>query len=114
MKRVASRLVAQVLIALSMTCFAAEPCQKIRGRAVEYSGDSYLEIWHVGTRHTFFVVDGKSTDLILETMHYKVDGPLKALFGDFTICPTAPFQQGHAQAGIVKRIENPRVVMMKK
>jgi hypothetical protein len=23
---------------------------------VEYSADAYLEIWHVGTRHTFFVI----------------------------------------------------------
>ena len=114
MRRVASWVVALFLMSLSMTCFAADPCQTIHGRAVEYSGDGYLEIWHVGTHHTFFVVDEKSTDLILETMHYKVDGPLQALFADFTICPTAPFKQGHAQAAIVKRIENSRIATIKR
>ena len=113
MKRVVP-CVAAFLITLSLACLAAEPCQTIRGRAVEYSGDAYLEIWHVGTHHTFFVVDDKSTDLILETMHYKVDGPLQALFADFTICPTAPFLQGHAQATIVRRIENPRITTLKR
>jgi len=92
----------------------AEPCQTIRGRAAEYSGDGYLEIWHVGTHHTFFVVDQKPTDLILATMYHKVDGPLQALFADFTICPTAPFRQGHAQAAVVKRIENSQIATLKK
>lgn len=91
-----------------------ESCEKIRARAVYYSGDSYLEIWRIGADHTFFVVDEKSADLILETMHYNVDRPLQALYGDFTVCPTQPYKEGHAQAAIVKRIENPRVVTLKK
>jgi hypothetical protein len=114
MKRVASWVAALFWMTSLMACLAAEPCQTIRGRAVLYSGDSYLEIWHVGTHHTFFVVDDKSTDLILETMHYNVNGPLQGLFADFTICPTSPFRQGHAQAAIVKHIENARVATLKK
>ena len=114
MKRVACWVLAVVPMIPSVVGFAAEPCQTIRGRAVEYSGDGYLEICHVGTHHTFFVVDEKSTDLILATMHYKVDGPLQALYADFTICPTAPFRQGHAQAAVVKRIENSQIATLKK
>jgi hypothetical protein len=105
--------VALFLTAVVSVCYG-QSCEKIRARAVFYSGDSYLEIWRIGTHHTFFVVDEKSTDLILETMHYNVDGPLQGLYGDFTICPTKPPKEGHAQAAIVKRVENPRVVTLKK
>ena len=91
-----------------------QSCEKVRARAVYYSGDSYLEIWRVGTHHTFFVVDEKSTNLILETMHFSVDGPLQGLYGDFTICSTQPHKRGHAQAATVKRIENARVVTLKR
>jgi hypothetical protein len=87
----------------------AEPCQEIHGRAILYSGDSFLEIWHVGTHHTFFVVDGKSSDLILEYLHYP-ESDTEALFADFTVCPTEQFKQGSSQPVIVKRIRNAKVV----
>jgi len=105
--------VALYLTAVVSVCHG-QSCEKMRARAVFYSGDSYLEIWRIGTHHTFFVVDEKSTDLILETMHYNADGPLQGLYGDFTICPTKPFKEGHAQAAIVKQIENHCVVTLKK
>ena len=88
----------------------AEPCREIHGRAILYSGDSFLEIWHVGTNHTFFVVDEKSSDLILDNLHYKVDGPQKALFADFTVCPTEKYKKGASQPVVVKQIRNPKVV----
>jgi hypothetical protein len=38
----------------------SQTCLEIHGRAISYSGDGFLEIWHIGTHHTFFVVDEKS------------------------------------------------------
>jgi hypothetical protein len=114
MKRVACWVLVLFPLIPAVVGSAAEPCQTIRGRAVEYSGDGYLEIWHVGTHHTFFVVDEKSTDLVLGAMHYKVDGPLQALFADFTVCTKAPFTQGHAQEAVVTRIENAQIATLKK
>jgi hypothetical protein len=35
-------------------------------------------------------------------------------YGDFTICPTQPYKEGHSQEVIVEWIENPRVVTLKK
>ena len=89
----------------------AEPCREIHGRAILYSGDSFLEIWHIGTHHTFFVVDDKSTDLILNYIPYEGDEHLKALFAYFTICPTAPYLKGGSQATIVKDIRHPHIVV---
>jgi hypothetical protein len=87
----------------------AGPCREIHGRAVLYSGDSFLEIWHVGTHHTFFVVDEKSSNLIFGYLHYP-ESDHQALFADFTLCPTKKYRQGSSQPAIVKRIRNPRVV----
>ena len=93
-------------------CLSAAPCREIHGRAISYSGDSFLEIWHVGTHHTFFVVDESSSDLIFRYMHYRGDDHQQALFASFTLCPTAHYKRGASQATLVKRIRNPRVVMM--
>jgi hypothetical protein len=88
----------------------AEPCQEIHGRAILYSGDGFLEIWHIGTHHTFFVVDEKSTDLIMKYIPYESIDRQKALFADFTICPTEKFIQGASQPTLVTRIRHPRVL----
>ncbi len=106
------RLIAVLAIAsllMPKHCSSAEPCREVHGRAISYSGDGFLEIWHVGTHHTFFVVDEKSTDLILSHLHYP-ESDHKALFADFTVCPTEPYKEGFSQPVIVKQIRNPRLV----
>ncbi len=106
----------RVLIALALGLFilpqklpCAESCLEIRGRAISYSGDGFLEIWHVGTHHTFFVVDKKSTELIEGYLHYP-ESDDQALFGDFTVCPTEAYKKGASQPVIVKQIRNSRIV----
>jgi hypothetical protein len=94
---------------LPQTLHCAESCREIRGRAIAYSGDGFLEIWHVGTRHTFFVVDQKSTELIEGYLHYP-ESDNQALFGDFTVCPSEEFKKGFSQPVIVTKIRNPRIV----
>ena len=63
--------------------------------------------------HSSSLTKGRQTSF-WEPMHYKVDGPLQALFADFTVCPTEPFKQGHAQAAVVKRIEHAQISTLKK
>jgi hypothetical protein len=98
------------LLAFSVPPSQAQHCRVIHGRAVLYSGDSFLEIWHIGTHHTFFVVDEKSADLILDYIPYAGDDLGKALFADFLICPSAPYRRGASQKTIVKEIRHPWVV----
>jgi hypothetical protein len=88
---------------------SAESCQEIRGRAISYSGDGFLEIWHVGTHHTFFVVDQKSAELIEGFLHYP-ESDNQVLFADFTVCPTEEYKKGFSQPVIVKKIRNQRIV----
>jgi hypothetical protein len=88
---------------------SAEACRQIHGRAILYSGDSFLAIWHVGTHHTFFVVDETSSNLIFNYLHYP-ESDHQALFADFTLCPTERYRQGASQPAIVKRIRNAHVV----
>jgi len=87
----------------------AKSSQEIHGRAISYSGDAFLEIWHVGTHHTFFVVDQKSTELIEGSLHYP-ESDNQAQFADFTVCPTEDYKKGFSQPIIVKKIRNPRLV----
>jgi len=101
-----------ILFATPASSQSAEPCREIRGRAILYSGDSFLEIWHIGTHHTFYVVDDSSTDLIMRYVRPSVGDSRQALFADFTLCPTAPYKRGASQATLVSRIRNPRVVTM--
>jgi hypothetical protein len=58
-------------ILLSLFLFVAvlahgsgQTCFEIHGRAVQYRGDAFFEIWHVGTHHVFFPADQNSEDLI--------------------------------------------------
>jgi hypothetical protein len=103
-------LLGLIPLLLSCSLSSAEPCRVIHGRAILYSGDGLLEIWRIGTHHTFFVVDEKSTDLILKYIPYEGGDRQKALFADFTICPTARFKQGASQATIVTRIRHAHIV----
>lgn len=84
-------------------------CFVIRGRAIDHRGDGFFAIWHVGTHHIFFPADNQSADLICR--YFDCDSPDRqpALFADFTICPTSPYQPGAAQPAVVKRIEHPVV-----
>ncbi len=102
-------ILALFLIQASVT--HAQTCREIHGRAISYSGDGFLEIWHIGTHHTFFVVDKKSSDLILNFLPYLGNDHQNALFADFTICPTEKYKKGASQPTIVKLIRNAHVVI---
>jgi hypothetical protein len=62
----------------------AETCREIHGRAISYTGDGQLVIWHIGTHHDFYVKDDDSRKLL--SAYLPEDGS-KALFANFTICP---------------------------
>ena len=89
---------------------SGESCFQIHGRAVDYRGDAFFAIWHIGTHHEFFLVDKKSIDLVCQYFDCESPDRQPALFADFTLCPTKPFKAGAAQPAIVKNIEHPRVV----
>lgn len=55
---------------LTVPLSAAQPCRVIHGRAIYYNGDGVLAIWHIGTHHTFQIVDEKSSDLIFHYIPY--------------------------------------------
>ncbi len=82
---------------------------RFRGRAIDRRGDGFFEIWHVGTHHVFFPANPRSADLICQ--YFDCDSPDRqpALFADFTVCPTRPYQPGAAQPVIVKGVEHPVV-----
>jgi len=86
----------------------AQQCREIRGRAEEFSATARLVIWQVGTNHTFFVIDQKSTDLIEGYLHYPASNN-QALFAFFTICPTTPYKKGFAQGTLITRIRDPQI-----
>jgi len=110
MKRTAI-LVILALLGIQVSVSQAQVCREIHGRAISYSGDGFLEIWHIGTHHTFFVVDEKSTDLIMDFIPYRGSDHQDALFADFTICPTDEYRKGASQATIIKRIRKAHVVL---
>ena len=99
-----------VLSAAARLALATEPCSVIYGRATSYPGNGLLEIWHVGTHHTFYVIDQKSSQMILRYLPYLGGDRYQSLFADFTICPTENYREGASQPIIVKRIEHSRVV----
>jgi hypothetical protein len=90
---------------------SAEPCREIHGRAVLYTGDGQLAIWHVGTHHMFLILDDGSYKLLSKYMPIDAlpEAGSKALFADFTICPTEKYVPGAAQPAIVTRIRNPHL-----
>ncbi len=97
-------LAAMAPVVLAQTCF------NIHGRAVDYRGDAFFELWHVGTHHIYFPADQKSVDLICQYFDCGSPDRQPALFADFTICPAEPFKQGAAQPVFVKNIQHPFVV----
>lgn len=88
---------------------STQACRVIHGRAMWYRGDGFFAIWHVGTHHIFSPIDQKSADLICQYFDCDSGDRQPALFADFTICPTEPFQNGAAQSVVVKRVEHPIV-----
>jgi hypothetical protein len=88
----------------------AQECLQIHGRAVQYRGNAFFEIWHVGTNHRFFIVDGRSQELVCKYFDCESPDRQPALFADFTLCPTEPFKKGAAQPATVKSVAHPRVV----
>jgi hypothetical protein len=99
-----------ILLSAVMPSANAQTCFEIHGRAVQYRGDAYFAIWHVGTHHEFFPADAASADLICRYFDCESPDRQPALFADFTICPTAPYEKGAGQPATVKSIRHPRVV----
>lgn len=91
---------------------AEEPCLQIHGRAVLHRGDGFFAIWQAGTHHIFSPANKQSVDFVCRFFDCESGDRQPALFADFTICPTAPFQQDAAQPVIVKAVTHPRVVAM--
>ena len=87
---------------------SGQECREIRGRAETFSATARLVIWQVGTNHTFFVTDQKSTELIEQYLHYP-ESDKQALFAFFTICPTTAYEKGSSQITQVLRIRDPRI-----
>jgi hypothetical protein len=88
----------------------AQNCRKIRGRAILYRGDAFFEIWHVGTRHTFYLTDEASIHLVCRYFDCKSVDRQPALFADFTVCPTERYRRGASQPTIVRKVEHARVI----
>lgn len=88
---------------------SVQPCLSIRGRAIEYRGDGFFAIWHIGTHHIFSPADAKSADLVCQYFDCESGDRQPALFADFTLCPTEPYHDGAAQAARVERVEHPLV-----
>lgn len=86
----------------------AQECREIRGRAEAFSATGRLVIWQVGTDHTYFVTDQKSSDLIYQYLHYP-ESDEQALFAFFTICPTTAYKKGFSQITLVMRIRDPKI-----
>jgi hypothetical protein len=98
------------LITALTSVAAAQACFQIHGRAVEYRGDAFFEIWHVGTHHIFFPADAKSVELICKYFDCESGDRQPALFADFTVCPTEHFVKGEAQAAKVTAVEHPFII----
>jgi len=66
-----------LILLMSPSLSLAETCREIHGRAVFYSGDGQLRIWHIGTHHEFSFCaescgDDRSADLLFQ--YLKRDG----------------------------------------
>ena len=114
---------ASIALACSASAKAAEPCQRIYGRAIYYTGDGQFPIWHIGTHHTFSPAyprlsaeDFDDTwEPVMELLR-KGGGTdteafdRNALFADFLICPTEQFRDGATQPAVVKHIYHSHIV----
>jgi hypothetical protein len=98
------------LLAAFVPAVQSQKCFDIHGRAVEYRGDGFFAIWHVGTHHSFYLYDNKSADLVCQYFDCESGDRQPALFADFTLCPFERHTAGAAQGAVVKAVEHPRVV----
>jgi hypothetical protein len=103
-------LIGLLLLVWLVPVASAQSCFQIHGRAVLYRGDAFFAIWHIGTHHVFFPADQQSEDLICKYFDCASGDKQPALFADFTVCPTEPYEPGAAQSVIVKLVRHPRVV----
>ena len=110
---------ATLLILTAASAHAAEPCQTIHGRAIYYSADGQLRLWHIGTHHEFEPDNSQantetSWDKIMHLLKAGDDSPAagsnNALYGDFVVCPTQPYHQGAVQPAIIRSMSHLRVV----
>jgi len=88
---------------------SAQACFQIHGRAMEYRGDGFFAIWHIGTHH-IFSPDADSADFVCKYFDCESGDRQPALFAEFTICPTEPFVKGAAQMVKVTAVSHPFVV----
>jgi hypothetical protein len=97
-----------VILGPSIFPLAAEPCRVIHGRAMAYSGDGAVRIWHIGTHHEFEPAykDKASWDLLFQYIDWNSE---KVLYADFTICPTEPYKLGSVQSVRIAKIQNPHI-----
>jgi hypothetical protein len=103
------RILNLALLGIIASVVCAEPCTQIHGRAVWYRGNGFFALWHIGTHH-IFMPDGKSEELICQYFDCESGDRQPALFADFTVCPTEPFEDGAAQPATVKEVRNPLVI----
>jgi len=110
---------ATLLLLIVPRAFAAEPCQTIHGRAIYYSADGQLRLWHIGTHHEFQPdAYGGATpnpwDKIITLLKAGDTSPAagsnNALYGDFVVCPTKPYRQGAVQPATLQGMSHLRVV----
>ena len=106
-----------LLLAVTISAKAAEPCQVIHGRAHLYGGDGQLRIWHIGTHHDY-EPDQSSWDRVMAWLEAGVKDADKEkyaspastvyLYGDFLVCPVEPFKQGSVQMARIESVKHRR------
>jgi hypothetical protein len=110
---------ATLLILIVPRAFAAEPCQSIHGRAIYYSADGQLRLWHIGTHHEFEAdayagATPNPWDKIIALLKAGDTSPAagsnNALYGDFIVCPTRPYREGAVQPATIRSMSHLRVV----
>jgi len=110
---------ATLLILTAASAHAAEPCQTIHGRAIYYSADGQLRLWHIGTHHEFQPdayagATPNPWDKIIILLKAGDTSPAagsnNALYGDFVVCPTKPYREGAVQPATLRSMSHLRVV----
>ncbi len=110
---------AALILLIPTPAFAAEPCQTIHGRAIYYSADGQLRLWHIGTHHEFEPnayqgATPNSWDKIITLLKAGDNSPAagsnNALYGDFVVCPTKPYREGAVQPATLRSMSHLRVV----
>jgi len=116
-------MIGPILVLAMLVPQTAEPCRVIHGRAIYYTGDGQLRIWHIGTHHTFMPDESRapdtddfspSWDKVVDLLAAGGKQPEvfdhNALFADFLVCPRERFREGASQPAQVRRVYHPHVV----